>query len=409
MLPSGASNSLLFFYRLADFISDAFPQNTESLLNIFVTSIKNEVQELRMKDLAMVSMILLKLKYKKGMYDEFALELIEEAYSQARYQSKDNNIVVNWGRNFVNFCTHMATLGYYDENLVNHILRAANTSKVFQHSRSFEDTMRNGIKLLVDIATRWDEELDKNHDMLNRYIKKELRFNRMLNQGALADIFLLDCLVDINFTDYKGERLDEKTRQILSCLVTKQPEIATDHMIMQNVFHHVCKVLNIRPQDEKHFIYHGFISPDSRTRDIVFCADMDASFKNSVTVMQLPREYIKDLNEGIKVVRPELYLHSNNNEDLEPFIDKKWFAIVAPQQKFIHKRKSDSTREILDEEIVGADNFFTKMYGPLMFKIERLEKMGYTVIPISYELLRFWRHKKFIHQIRKLINSCCFE
>ena len=391
---------------MADFISDAFPQNTESLLNIFVTSIKHDVQELRIKDLAMVSMILLKLRCKKGMYDEFALELIKEAYSQARYLSKSNHIV-NWGRNLINFCTHMATLGYYDENLVNHILRAANTSKIFQHARSLEDTMRSGIKLLVDITTRWDKELDKNH-MLNRYVEKELRSNHMLNQGALAAIFQLDCLVDINFPDYKGERLDEKTRQILSCLVTKQPEMATDHMIMQNVFHHVCKVLNIRPQDEKHFIYHGFISPDSRTRDIVFCADMDASLKNSLVVMQLPREYIKDLNEGTKVVRPEQYLHSNNNEDLEPFIDKKWYAIVAPQQKFIHETKNDS-RKILDEEIVGADNFFTRMYGPFIFKIERLEKMGYTVIPISYELLRYWRHKKFIHQIRKLINSCCFE
>ena len=83
------------------------------------------------------------------MYDEFALELIKEAYSQARYLSKSNHIV-NWGRNLINFCTHMATLGYYDENLVNHILRAANTSKIFQHARSLEDTMRSGIKLLVD-------------------------------------------------------------------------------------------------------------------------------------------------------------------------------------------------------------------------------------------------------------------
>ena len=164
-------------------------------MNVFVTSIKNEVQELRIKDLAMVSMILLKLKYKKGMYDEFALALIEEAYSQARYQSKNNRIVVNWGRNLINFCTNMATLGYYDENLVNHIFRAANTSKVFQHARSFENTMRNGIKLLVDIAARWDKESDKNHDMLNRYIEKELRFNHMLNQGALAGIFQIDCLV----------------------------------------------------------------------------------------------------------------------------------------------------------------------------------------------------------------------
>ena len=71
-------------------------------MNVFVTSIKNEVQELRIKDLAMVSMILLKLKYKKGMYDEFALELIEEAYSQARYQSKNNHIVV---RNVCDLCT----------------------------------------------------------------------------------------------------------------------------------------------------------------------------------------------------------------------------------------------------------------------------------------------------------------
>ena len=45
-------------------------------------------------------------------------------------------------------------------------------------------------------------------------------------------------------------------------------------------------------------------------------------------------------------------------------------------------------------------------YGPYNYKIDRLKRLGYRLIPISYELIDS-QNMKGLTQIRKLLNKHC--
>ena len=310
----------------------------ELLLDTFVNCIEPKLSECRTKDFEMISNILLKLKFKKGLNETFVSNLWRAASVCNQPVRPSLKASALNGRSFVQFNANMANMGYHNPLALNDIFGTVNTSSELKEAKYFEDVMKSGILTLSRIATVYDERL-VNNDINNKGIKMAARYDTRLYLGALATVFQLDCLVETNLPEYKGIRLNQHMRHKLSKLnsETKQSEDGIDNRVMENVLKDICVVMNIRRQGPTNFIYHGFLSPEFRTRDIAFCVDIESSKHNAINVLPLPRCYKHDLEEGVKFVKPEDYLNFPEQCIEEARTQYsigsksfKWFAVAAP-------------------------------------------------------------------------------
>ena len=113
--------------------------------------------------------------------------------------------------------------------------------------------------------------------------------------------------------------------------------------------------------------------------------------------MHLPKDFIRDLNESTKIVRPQNYavterrhIDNQNAEDDGRNISgyqnesHKWVALVVPRRRWCDK-----------------DGRF---YGPLMTKISRLEKLGYHVIAVPNATKEKYRRKEGENHLYDLLK-----
>ena len=84
----------------------------------------------------------------------------------------------------------------------------------------------------------------------------------------------------------------------------------------------------------------------------------------------------------------------------------RWIAICAPQNKNYRRRKKTGELEIIPCQ-VGSGDFYTKNVGPFNVRVQKLEALGYTVIPLTYDLLDKCVDQRKIREIRTLINKYC--
>jgi hypothetical protein len=368
----------------------------------------SKLKHCRLKDIASITLSLSKLNYTRGLNEKFIDNLIREADVRNK-PGKTFKSSVFAGRSFIMFNTHMAYMGYYTPEILSYVFEMANSSSELRSAQNFWDVMQSGTRTLSLIGS-----MPYNLQNNNRQIQNEAKKNSMQNQSASAAIFLLDCLVEINCPQYQGIRLDHNIRTNLSTLVLKQAGDTLDHKLSKNILHDICAVLNIRLRDKTSCIYHGFLWPGSKTRDIAFCAEVNSSKHNEINIIPLPKQYKNDLNKGLNVVRPDKYLEFIDEDILDNFsfigdkskAEYKWFAVVAPQQKFSYENKTEK-RTILDSEHTDCEHFHTSQYGPFKVKVQILANLGYNVIPVSYELLKHCKNKNGQHKIRKLINEHC--
>ena len=349
----------------------------------------------------------------KGMDEAFVNNLLKAAKLQDKsFESVQNSI--NNGINFISFITKMATMGYFCPESASHIFETVNLSTELEASETLEDILENGVKTVSRLGPKYDQYLltDKN---IKKLIQRKVFDDTTTLKGALSTIFVLDCLIETNQPTYHGVRLKQKMKPKLSKLLTRQQEKSIDNKLMNNILCEICKVLNVKLQQQTSYVYHGFLSPDSTTRDIAFCVDIRSSKRNEIKVLPLAKEYTRSLDQGLDIVRPDDYSKYNSNEGdnsntmREPLkLIYKWFAISAPQNKFNSQCREDGSGIVLlDSEKTNSDNFYTNIHGPFYFKIKRLETLGYNVIPITHELLHNCKNKKSIHDVRKLINENC--
>ena len=402
---------------MVDFFTDAFPQNTDALLEEFIRSIEKDLEKLRSKDLETISSCLNKLNYKKGMNEPFITKLMtyaDESLTADRLnigaiiKRKYNQIFIS-ARSFLQFQIEMARLGHYHQNHLNHILATVNSSDELKRAESFMDIMECGMRILLRIEGIYDTP--QNYEAIHNELKKNIKLNR----AALSAIFKLDCQIEVDCPEYTGSRLSKNDRHKLSSLLERQPDHSIDLRIMKNVLHDICRIFNIPYNyEETDLLYHGYISPDSVCRDVVFCADVKSSSWNEIKLIPLPNEYVYDLNEGQRVVWPDKYSISNDNRAETtsgkykcPNKTPAWFAITAPQNKF-HRTKSSSTA-VPDSVFTESDRYYSKGVGPHQLRIERLENLGYNVIVLSHKILEDCKNRRGIHDLRKLLNKVCVQ
>lgn len=374
-----------------DFISDAYPPNSKPFLDTFIECIENKLGECRDNDLEKIACSLLRLNfYPTKRNESLARNLMTAIGVHNKYRE-----TFKFGKSFVFFNEFMATLGYYRSDFVRDIFEKVNSSVELKEADTLEDITKSGILTISGIGP-----YTAKHGISQSFLINEFKLSRSSYQGALASIAKLDCLLEINFPEYQGIRLERNIKRKLLSLLRKQPEHAIEFKNTNCILYTICKVLNIRVQDEDKCVYHGFLSPDSTTRDIVFCVDLRSSKCNDIKLLPLPREYKHDLNEGMKIVRPQKYLIFNEDSQIDTAGGDsnhskdqvhKWFAVVSPRQKFHHKMRTSD------------------FYGPFNFKVARIKKLGYHVITMPYDVLEnIWREdRKGQTQIRKLLNEHC--
>ena len=402
---------------MAEFVSDAFPKNSDIFLETFMDCIEGNIKHCRQKDIPRITKSLSKLNYKKGTNEQFIDKLISQAKNA--YDTPFHSVkrsAIN-GRSVVEFNNYMSYMGYYIPETLNYLFETANLSSELHSARTFKDVMQSGTLAISRIGSKYHPFKISPNRLLARDVYTEATENIMQNQNALSDIWLLDSLVEINFPQYQGIRLDPTIKNSLSTLVRRQAENTLDHRLSKGILDDICNILYIRLQEETSCIYHGFLSPDSKTRDIAFCVDVNSSTPGDVKLMPLPRNFRNDLNKGSDIVWPNRYLEFVDQGDDTSFYNHntsktnyKWFAVVVPQQKFMYK--SDTTlsrykRIILDSEHTDCEHFHTPGYGPFHRRTTTLTNLGYNIIPVSYKILKDCKNKKGRRALRKLINERC--
>ena len=426
-------------YRLADFLSDAFPENSEYLLETFLQAVQIHLPECRLKDLHSISNILMKLNFKKKMNEPFCEDLlnnVELHYTKLRADNlsshpKSVQIRINDSTHFIFLNVYLANMGLFETKYIESVFRAVNTSYELQRSATFKETLLSCTKAIMGIGpegTYVDSKLISG--AYDRKIYQEVRQNTAIIQGTLSKIFALDCLIDIYRPMYTGIRLNPNLRKKLSKVVVRQSIRGVNYKAMSNIFSDVCSVFNVRPA-KQNCVFYGYLSPDSTTQDIAFCVDTESSedecFKGPgfygdieiskrphIQLIPLSKRYINTLDQCYRVARPEDYLDHVSDTSMDhlniPISNRyKWFAVCAPQ--LIFNREQLLNGDYVEKMSIDLDKnmkmFHTNYFGPFSHKVQKLEALGYNVIPISYDILYKAKDFKSINDVRKLINKQC--
>ena len=373
---------------------------------MFIPSIEKHLTECRIKDLQYIASVLSKLNFKKENNETFVKKFIEAGnFYDRTYIEKNPKILLNEGINFIFYNVYLANMDIYCSKYINSIFEAVNNSKELESSETLNEILRSGLKVISRITA--SDAFHMQDEDLEKFVEEHMDYAGLL-QGALSKIFVLDCMIEILRPIYKGARLKKSVGQKLAKLVFRQKEHGVDHVLMNDVLFNTCSILNIRNRDGyDRYLYRGFLSPETSTQDIAFCVDVESSKPNLIMVLPLPTKYKQALDLGIDIVRPGEYSNFDEHCSNESLKNKfKWFAICAPQNKFQIQRTESGAR-YLKTELNVSGQLSLKYVGPFHIRIKKLEALGYTVIPLTYEILNKCRDHKSTIDIRKLLNKYC--
>ena len=426
-------------YRLADFLSDAFPENSEYLLETFLHAVQIDLPECRMKDLHVISNILMKLNFKKTLNEPFCEDLlnnVELHYTKLRAENLDSHpksvkLKISDSSHFIFLNVYLANMGLFETKYIESIFRAVNTSDELQRSETFKETLLSCTKAIIGIRPEGsDVDYKLFSGAYDQEIYEEVRKNTAIIQGTLAKIFGLDCLIDIYRPTYTGIRLNPNLRKKLSKLVVRQSIRGVNYKAMSNIFSDVCSVFNVRTA-KQNYVFYGYLSPDSTTQDIVFCVDTESSeeecFKGPglygdieiskrphIQLIPLSKRFTNTLDQCYRVARPEDYLDHVSDTSMDHLNKSisnryKWFAVCAPQIIYNKERllNGDYVEKFSPDLDKNMKMFHTNYFGPFSHKVQKLQALGYNVIPISYDILCKTKDFKSINDVRKLINKQC--
>jgi len=240
-------------------------------------------------------------------------------------------------------------------------------------------------------------------------VKEQVSHDAALMRGAISKIFYLDCMIEICAPKYKGVRLKESLKQKLSKLVVRTNELGMDYQISNKIILSVCSALNIRSANHisNDYLYLGYLSPEASNYDIAFCVDVESSTRSLIKVMQLPKRYVSAVDKCIHVVRPEDYSDfEKQNSNLSMSKKYRWIAICAPQKKY-NVDKNITGELVRIPSKVGSGDFHSRHIGPFNVRVQKLEALGYTVIPLTYDLLDKCINNNKVRDLRKLIINRC--
>ena len=378
------------------------------MLKTYILSIERHLVDCRMKDIHSIAEVLSKLNYEKGINEPFMRKFVEAGKC---VKSNELHSLKNWvsnGVHFIFFNTCLTNMGYFCTEYLNRIFEVVNSSPELDASETTEEILRNGVKAISCIGDETVRNCFK-HVSFQRMVDKAVSHDAALMRGAISKIFYLDCMIEIGVPQYKGIRLKESLRQKLSKLVVRESDSGMNNFVLNIVIDNVCSALNIR--SAKHisddYLYLGHLSPESTNNDIAFCVDVESSTNSLIKVMPLPKKYVQTLDQCIHVVRPENYSDfEEQSSNLSMSKKFRWIAICAPQNKNYKRKKKTGELEIIPCQ-VGSGDFHTKYVGPFNVRVQKLEALGYTVIPLTYDLLDKCVDRHKIRDLRKLINKYC--
>ena len=407
-VPLMPTLNMFLLLRSAEFFSDAFPDNREYFLKTFILSIEKYLVECRIKDIHSIAEVLSKLNYEKGMNEPFMKKFVEAGKSVKSNETDELKIWVNNAVQFIFFNQCLANMGYFCTEYLNRIFEVVNSSPELDSSETTEEILTNGV---ASISCIGDMNV-RNHfhkKSFQKKIKEQVSHDAALMRGAVSKIFYLDCMIEICVPKYKGVRLKESLKHKLSKLVVRTNEIGMDYQINNKIILSVCSALNIRTANHisNDYLYLGYLSPEASTFDIAFCVDVESSIRSLIKVMPLPKRYVSALDECIHVVRPEDYSDfEEQNSNLSMSKKFRWIAICTPQKKY--NVKKDINGELLRiPSKVGSGDFHSRHIGPFNVRVQKLEALGYTVIPLTYDLLDKCINNNKVRDLRKLIINHC--
>ena len=228
----------------------------------------------------------------------------------------------------------MAKMGVVNDHVISDLLRKVNDFKKFKKVNYSDNENYSTVCLLFLLS------LSSQSKVLQTVISKSPRTNKMLrieNIGAIYNLAVLDYLLEIDYPQYSGTRLDPTLRAKIikfeNSMETKlesQKYCRSIHETLENFY-------------MAEMVYFGPTLPHYRnSNDIVLCLndDLDAS--------KIPCNFQDQLKTSEYIVRPP-----------EPEPGYMWHCIIIPENK--------------NMTLSGTPT------GDIMLKVKHLQKLSFEV------------------------------
>ena len=184
--------------RLGAVIAKHCPDACDFFVEPFISSLINDLQQCRMKDLHSISCCLVDLKWSGSKNESFCDELMKEAVRCIQHATH-----INDGRQFISFIFKMSCLSYYSERVLNDLIEKANHSEKLRASKTEKEIWVHAAPDIFSAITGQPI----NNLTINKSDHGKSSVSSMANATALKQIALLDSQLDDKFHNYKGERL----------------------------------------------------------------------------------------------------------------------------------------------------------------------------------------------------------
>lgn len=194
--------------RLGSFIRKHRPQNFKIFVDPFIDSLRNDVNQCRLKDLLSIAKCLADLNCSAKTNEK----LFEKMMDAARERIKDSSHVHS-GQYYIQFVFQMSRMSYYNTNVLNELFSITNQSDILKTAKSERELVLDGA---FDVFSNVCHELRTKR--LNRTTDIRKLFASHVNAFTLKQIAQLDHQLDRVFPDYQGVRLDSDLRQKLLSL-----------------------------------------------------------------------------------------------------------------------------------------------------------------------------------------------
>ena len=309
--------------------------------------------------------LLITAMYDIGVHTNKKSQKVLHEILEAALATEDSDI--RMGRSLVNLIVGMARMGVINNNAINHLLKDVNNFQPFHESEGLKNLSYAGLQFLFSMRQVGHPESKKRvfsenfiPDWDKRYnarkiptsvVSRELSSNLNLNLGALHKLAEIDYLIEMDFPNYSGTRLDKKIRSKLIRLDRKinsfdikqdiEPNLDLNNGTEKHRRFVFQEILKFIPSNN---VYFGPTLPHrADMSDIIFCANSD------LETMEIDPDFRSKLEANIEIPK----LPSTNSKNFS------WYCVVMPRENHLTQNGS--------------------FKGYLLQKIKHLTQVGYSV------------------------------
>ena len=307
--------------RLMAMLTEGSQRDLERILENFTKSIANNLGDLRMKDIEKLCFILYNVNFRNANL----IQKIRESIHQ-RLPSKNPKSY----RCLVYSLLYLSKIGHLDAKTVNRIFEAANQNEKLQIANSNDELAKASLNFLFAMCgvVSWE----------SGSIENELKRSGILYKNLLLSMAHIDCVIDVDYKDYTGVRLNQNLRRKFVELAPKEPPNSYTFQMKESVLSDLKKILGIN-------VYKTKVIPHAPTEEIIFCAP-----QGSLKAIEIDNGMLESMKGA--VVKPE----SGQG--------KRWICVLVPKRNNIDGRQN----------LLGQGSFLRR----------QLEILGYQVIVINF-------------------------